>query len=353
MPVFFFRIKTQFQNLGDALINRELLSLMSGHGELVVDDRFAPRAFVNQVMPANTRNTCQRSGMGFYLLMLYLKLIRRETVLYFLNPGGYGGEIGRLRYLKKRLSCLFIRLISLTGVRVCLIGVSYSSLGDLHASAVRRLVDSLYFHSVRDEGSLAVCRRSNIRVDCILPDLAFNAQPCVQAEAREIDVLLSLRQPEDPVYARELINSLVEQSQNLNSAVSFQVAFDRTFCEQLADAIQDEIGRCDVYDVSHCIGEARKLYERSRVVVSNRLHVLLLAMASGAMPVALVRDGENAKIVGLFKGLGLDELLLEKDAITKLGDESLSVDFSLISTLFEQGAKELNDAFKSLVGGQV
>ena len=53
-------------------------------------------------------------------------------------------------------------------------------------------------------------------------------------------------------------------------------------------------------------------YQDQDVVVSNRLHCLLLGACYGAVPVALTTDA-HSKVVSLFRTVGWDSLILHAD----------------------------------------
>ena len=61
MSKFFFKIKTQYENLGDALINRELLKVIKGSGEVYIDASHVPDGFLDKI------NIKEETGC--YLLM--------------------------------------------------------------------------------------------------------------------------------------------------------------------------------------------------------------------------------------------------------------------------------------------
>ena len=97
-PIFFLRVKTQFGNLGDALINRELIRLLASHGDLVINLGKAPprfKAWIEDGIPSGATRT---RAAGYWLRLVWA-LIRRPFVQtkcsVVLNPGGYVGEVGK------------------------------------------------------------------------------------------------------------------------------------------------------------------------------------------------------------------------------------------------------------------
>ena len=49
------------------------------------------------------------------------------------------------------------------------------------------------------------------------------------------------------------------------------------------------------------------------MVVTNRLHVLLLAAQCAALPIALIKQNDNKKIIGIFGDNDLSQLLIDSD----------------------------------------
>lgn len=67
------------------------------------------------------------------------------------------------------------------------------------------------------------------------------------------------------------------------------------------------------------IDEALDFYANQTIVVSNRLHVLLLAWRAGAIPIAVVLPGKNEKVRRLFRDVGLQGHVIE---LSELGEPS-------------------------------
>jgi hypothetical protein len=119
-PTFFLRVKTQFGNLGDALINRELIRLLASHGSLVINLSAAPprfRVWIDEGIP----DAAIRTGAVGYWLRLIWRLMRRPLgsgdLWVVLNPGGYVGEVGRIAMIGKLLGGLRLRILRSLGCK--------------------------------------------------------------------------------------------------------------------------------------------------------------------------------------------------------------------------------------------
>ncbi|MCA1931501.1 hypothetical protein, partial [Rheinheimera sp.] len=121
----FYRVKTQFDNLGDAIINRMLIEALSKHAdEIKIDASLAPLDFKEQ-LGINKKNGINPSF--FYIKMIF-KCLKGENIYYFLNPGGERGGISNSLYLKKMLNNIVLSMLSFIGIKLCVYGVSYESL---------------------------------------------------------------------------------------------------------------------------------------------------------------------------------------------------------------------------------
>src|SRR5690606_10416990 len=104
------RLKTQFDNLGDALINRELIRLLATHGQVHVDTTLAPSSFVDLVfddLPSGVLAGSSPRCFWINVLWSALKARSRHTTAWLiLNPGGNGGEISRKKYLQQCIRVL-------------------------------------------------------------------------------------------------------------------------------------------------------------------------------------------------------------------------------------------------------
>lgn len=323
-PIFFLRIKTQFGNLGDALINRELIRLLASHGDLVINLGMAPprfKAWIEDGIPPNATRT---GAVGYWLRLLWA-LIRRPFVpsegWAVLNPGGFVGEVGRAAMIGKLFGAYRLRALRRLGCKTMLVGVSYERLGLRLLKSLRAQANALDFHAPRDSQTAAFCDESRIAYSKVLPDLAF-ALPthfCRTQPSRK--ALASFRRQTglDPVG---LLGDLIPAGYDLDFA--WQVASDAPYQRRLCE---DWIGlgnRASIHRLDESIESARDVYGQYDIVYSNRLHVLLLAMSAGAYAVPVLSAGQSQKIRGVFADLGLSARIVETGSALVQTDTNLS-----------------------------
>ena len=170
----FFSIKTQFENLGDALINRELVKLVSNNSYSTVDLSRCPVAFQNTLALDEVPN-CKTIYSSAQLFGSILKArISGEEAYWFLSPGGYFGEISWKQMISRTPNLLILYLMHFIGVKVCHIGVSYERLGSRHSFFLKMRNRLLYKHYTRDHVSKNYASSVGIKTNGVYPDLALN-----------------------------------------------------------------------------------------------------------------------------------------------------------------------------------
>jgi len=325
---FFFSLKTQFDNVGDALINRELISSVSDYGAVYVDISRSPQEFVDTVGVLSGYNINIINGR-FGTLRLYLKIFCEKMfgndVFYFLNPGGLGG----VKSLRKNLISLFYNLllmsVRLIGGKVCLIGVSYKQMSmlDLFFLKIRALL--LSWHYVRDSNSYSYLQRNKIKVSGILPDLSFflYKKKLDQFPAKNPDVLsLSFRFDADEGVSYDLLRDclaayLINCSFSEIRFVS-QVKRDSVLMSALCDELSGILSvKCSFFDVSSSINDCFRVYSGCDLLLSNRLHALLMAGYVGVKPIAVVSVGKNSKISAMFADLNMSKFVIDLERLAE------------------------------------
>ncbi len=323
-PVFFLRVKTQFGNLGDALINRELIRLLASHGDLVINLGMAPprfKAWIEDGIPSDATRT---GAVGYWLRLIWT-LIRRPFVPLecwaVLNPGGYVGEVGIASMIGKLFGAYRLRALRRFGCKTMLVGVSYERLGPRLLESLRAQANALDFHAPRDSHTTAFCDENRIAYSKALPDLAFALPHHLCRDRPSRKALASFRKQTglDPVG---LLPDLLPAGYDLDFA--WQVASDAPYQRRLCE---DWIGMgnpASIHRLDESIESARNIYGQYDIVYSNRLHVLLLAMSVGAYAVPVLAAGQSEKIRGVFADLGLSARIVEAGSVLVQTDTNLS-----------------------------
>jgi Polysaccharide pyruvyl transferase len=362
-PVFLFRIKTQFDNLGDALINRELMSLCAEQGKVFACVAGVPGDFKGWLKSSFSEDVVYSDSLfWFYLYFgfaLLGSLLGLRPVFFVQNPGGYIGEISGKSLIGRHLKRSVLSLLKLFRVKSVLVGASYEGLGKNNLNSVALLSKVLNVHAVRDDVTLKYCREHGVRVTSVLPDLAFNLAPCKNPLVREKVCIVSLRDPKDDAYAQSLVAMLkVAHLSGVFEKVRlvYQVRRDAEFMVHFQSLLKKEHVPVEGEIVPLLDGVESNVmhYAGVSAVVSNRLHVLLLALRAGTPSVAVVKPGSNKKIIGIFSDVGLGDFCVHSngsDAVLKsaldrfqeVGGEAF------ITRIVESRRSALKNGFKNML----
>jgi hypothetical protein len=311
----FFSANTQHENAGDALINRELISLLRPFGRLTIASAGAPDHFIAQLglSPGELR---YKSRVGLWLRAFLsgfsARLRGRQRPFLVLTPGDPGGVLDHNVLMRG----LLMLALHGAGVRIIRLGVSLSRMspGRVRFEA---LMSGIHTHiGVRDTQSLSIAQTFGFRNVDYFPDLAFRVPPLErlprQADDRRLSVVFALRDDNlDPAKKGELIAYLDQFVGSLKGrfvpCITFvaQVQADARFMRELACRYgpAEAMSIIEEQDLAHL----QRIYARTDIIVSNRLHALLYGAAQGAVPLALLLPGANAKIASLFGDVGLAE----------------------------------------------
>lgn len=319
----FMSIKTQFENVGDALIVRELVRLMAERSRAVVDLSRCPEEFRRTLALENIANVRVLRVIGFARLVWLIVLGRARGMrcYYFLVPGGIRGEKRVIHAVRHVAYTLFLFLLRTIGVSLCHVGISYDNLGPRHARLLRLRALVLSAHVVRDRLSAFHLTEHGVRVDAVVPDLAFNLiDERLQANSRRDAVAVSFRcdkYPEKRAEIVEFVERIIQERSEgrqkpLDVRFVSQVRRDDSFMSDLwRHFSSDRRVSASLHLCSGDIEECRRIYADCASVYSNRLHALLIGLSCGAVPYAVVDRSADAKIVGVFESIGMLGFVLD------------------------------------------
>ncbi len=285
-------------NIGDALIRRGTLEWALGTSdELVAYVGEAPDVWLAQLgVPADA--TILRSKRSVPRWLWLLATARRRPVLVF-EAGEVPLDRGNgLREIVFLAETLIVRLKGGVVVRPPRgIRAATNPALWIHARAARLSQVALW----RDRASakLAGGRR-------VVPDIGFAAG--IRAgvpEAERDELIISLRgaRPMPDEAWIEAVRS-VAADEGLRIRTVVQVREDEDRARELAQALGGTFEPWADTDAVTQEAQLRDRYDRARLVISDRMHVLVLAALSGAVPAELV-PRPTAKIAAAFEVIGL------------------------------------------------
>jgi O-antigen/teichoic acid export membrane protein len=295
-----------YPNIGDAIIRRETLEWVHGIGPVHTYVGRAPDAWIDQIGAAPLGPVYRRRpGAQAWIRAL---LTTPRPVLLF-EPGEVQLES---RHVVRELVFLALGLAvkarrgTIVYAPRALARISAPSLWVYRMSA--RLAD---FSPMREQASFELVPGA-VRS----PDIAFAregipiGEPGASGPGRDT-LVISLRGarafPSDAWI--QGVRSYAD-ARGLRIVVSAQVRGDEARADELADALDAEaFGWGSVPDLAQ---ERRllNLYERAALVLSDRLHVLILAASRGAIPLELVA-GPSGKVRAHFAWVGVHDVSVD------------------------------------------
>ncbi|MCD2498726.1 hypothetical protein [Microbacterium nymphoidis] len=285
-------------NIGDALIRRETLEWARGTSdELVAYVGEAPDVWLHQLgVPTGTIVLRTKRSVPRWLWLLATAPRRPVLVLEAGEvPLDRGNGLRELVFLAETVIVRLKRGVVVRPPR----GIRAPSNPALwlHALAARWSQVALW----RDEKSAALVGGAQV-----VPDVGFAAgvRAGSDEEARE-ELIISLRgaRPMPSAAWIEAVRAFA-RTEGLRIRTVVQVREDEQRSRELADALGGEFEPWGDIDAVTQERNLRARYDDAPMVISDRMHVLVLAALSGAVPVELVPT-PTGKIAAAFDVIGL------------------------------------------------
>jgi polysaccharide pyruvyl transferase WcaK-like protein len=348
-PVSHFSIKTQFENVGDALIIRELLKLASRHSDLSIDMSRCPARFYDTIeidRLGNRDDIIHNGAINLFWSVLKCRLAGKVSY-YFFIPGGLHGDFRMEAFIKGILSNIYVTLLFLMGVRLCQVGISYERIGPKHAFLLRWRSKMLHRLLVRDDASFQYAKTFGIVPNGLIPDLSFNMFDEVpQVGGIRNSVAFSFRtdkNAKDKDSIRRLVGTVASLTPpEITLKFIVQVERDLEFMKELKENVATS-HTCTLDIHYDSIGKCQEIYRACSQIYSNRLHALLLAMSVGVTPSACINRDTDVKISGLFNDVGLSKHVLHLESWT-------SEDLQRVSEALEFNAETQTNALRAVMG---
>ena len=329
-PIIFCSAKTQYENLGDLIINKTLIDNLRAFGDVIANDQGVPQEFLDDLSLEESERSSYYN-LNFRLLMLFLcfkaRFFEKRTAHYVMQPGHVYGTSSRFVRLQL-FELIYLFVLKIMDVQISRFG---SSIGPFsHAGNILERWKSKVtsFYSVRD--SLSKEYGAKIKIENIhsFPDLAWLMDPypvngSVESGLRDGYVVISFRDSthssaSDTNYVSRLfkvldtVTQIVCQAHSKQLVVSYQVERDGDLCKLIRDRYAS---RYELVFIEERIQlqNVGTFYSKASMVFSNRLHVLLLGMLHNALPFAIT-DKNHTKVLGILSDADLLDSIIDLDA---------------------------------------
>jgi len=291
----FVRGTGQEDNIGDVVLRRALFDRLRQAGELHIYLADASTDFIAS-LELGPRDEVYRD-MRTWKIALLRSLVRRST--WFVDKPG---EVLLTSDIYKGQRSLLPLLIAvrLRGGRVLRLGVGQRSPNPDMTPSFRRLYRISNAVLWRDSQSA-----SDFGIGNVMPDWGFEAPRALPVETKRDLLVVSYRgdRPELSQTTLDRIRAFaVEHALEIVAVTQVQRDGDRS--DELARALGG-VAEPWPLDKSHAEQERdlRNIYRRTAMVLSDRLHVLIVAATEGAVPVNLV-EVPDIKVARHFDVIG-------------------------------------------------
>lgn len=326
--LIFCSAKTQYDNLGDLIINKTLIEQLRNYGNVIVNEQGIPDSFLQELsLKEEERASTYKQRFRLLVLLLSLKslLVPNQNVYYVMQPGHVYGSSIKFSVLQM-FEILYMSILRLLGVRVYRFGVSLGPFSPISVFLERSLSHLISFYSVRETISKDYAKKIGIQKVQSFPDLAWLMNDNADYDPLLLDldegyVVFSFRSStlgsgNTEEYAKKLyavldeIVHLVYHKWSKKLVISYQVQGDYNFCREIRNRYSSS------YEIVFVEERIRTqtmkcLYSRASIVFSNRLHVLLIAMFYNSLGVAIIDMQKHNKITGILSDAGLLDLIVD------------------------------------------
>lgn len=350
---FYYSAITQHSNAGDALINRELIKLMRHEGHIHTFIGKSPKKFIEQIELRDTEILKINTSIFIFVFMM-VDLIRGNEVFLVQTPGDISAKKNNI---KDFIKTFIILIISILGIKVIQVGISLGEFSEKQKINYR--IRSKFMHAIglRDLISLDKAHEMKLKNFIYFPDLAFGINPILKNNNKIKKIGLSFRNDNLNLEKQNLLIQYLKNefcqsgNDNLKVSIIVQVERDLIFAKRIATEVHcSDIDILEKYDLDELGG----LYSHLDLVISNRLHVILLAALNGALSIPYIDNETNKKIIGLFENLGLQSNLEDQKKQIKVSNyidnySSLRVNFYNVA---KQQNYKLGTTFKIIIEGK-
>ncbi|RYZ98794.1 MAG: polysaccharide pyruvyl transferase family protein, partial [Sphingobacteriaceae bacterium] len=285
--------------------------------------------------------------------------------IYYVVAPGHRSTSGLTSARRTLLGGIKNYIFKLFGGRMIRMGFSIGPFDKLNAKAESIISGNYYYYGLRDHKSMALAKSLNFSDPQYFPDLAWCYKPYPEDPATaRVDknyVVLSFRSNEygtahNEDYLAPIVNkikALLKTVSTQKIVLAYQVQYDR----EAAVYIQQQIGNeyeTELVDHKLLLPEAEALYRNAKLVISNRLHVLMLAFQCDTLAIPLINLEDNKKIVGIYADNGMGNIILDSDQDIALLETSLN---NIVAAeekhiqLFKDAAKRNTDLMREKLDG--
>lgn len=298
----YFLCITQPSNLGDLIINKMLIDELSKYGKVFVDCYKTPERFRKKLFEGNDKLIDVSCKYGFSLkkldLLRTLIFFKKHHIELFTSSPGPIEASPKSFSLKKMAFNIINLVIRLSGVKHYAIGNCCTKARLEQQIIDKSYIDKYYLRSIEsvEYVNQLGCQSSYI------PDLAYLYRERVTSCTNKDKVVaMSFRKPTDDMdsflkWFENTVRYLISEGYDIE--LYYQVESDKAFMKTLAEIFVNNNVKLLEPTLWY---ENLSFYENKCMIISNRLHCLIMGVVNGAIPVAVLKEDKSiAKIKDVF-----------------------------------------------------
>jgi hypothetical protein len=317
MPIV-YSLRTQHDNLGDLLINDLLILELANHDIVYLDYTDVPIEFINNMESSkivkNLKTEYNKSvhKISFYLWVVFTKKINK----IILGPGHI--ECYTFTQCRKHLLLLLLSIyLKIFNISMFRIGFSIGRISEI--GKIILYVSSLVMNFYpRDDKSMKFLSGKEKKIQDLIFLIDKNKyRPTLNDKNHNCNsIIISFRLDRETEEAsRQFSKKILSIMNRINInniykiIATYQVDRDVKFIKMIKNFEVDP----SKYTIFHDKIEKQNafiLYGYSKVVISNRLHVVTSAFIFGGIGIAYVSEKNDQKIINVMKSIGLDKYVI-------------------------------------------
>ncbi|MEG3658575.1 polysaccharide pyruvyl transferase family protein [Arenibacter palladensis] len=335
-----FLVATQYDNLGDLIINKCLIDELTKHVDLHIDTYNTSEEFI-KCFESNSKVNFLKKSYGFSFknasLLKYLFSDKVRFNYLFKSPGpiGYAKSSGIEDRIRGFVFNQIFKTAHNKGCKSYVIGSEVHLRNESEVKGYQKFSKYFYKHLVRSKANVKFLKSIGIDQADYIPDLCFLLYDKVSRNTNRTKVGISFRDLQDDKLNENIVRSVKTYvdfylSKGQNVVFFYQVKRDYQYTKDLFSAYK---GTAGVSFMEKCLGfEDIAAYSSFESVISNRLHVLLLGFIHNSMTVPLINDNDSTnKIKGIYTSIGSST-----QPITMLSESQLKNSDSTLKQLMEE-----------------
>lgn len=332
-----YLVATQYDNLGDLIINKCLIDELTKHVDLYVDTQNVSEEFSKQFL-SNDKVKPLKKEYGFTFknltLLKYIFSPQQTFTYFFKSPGPIGYK--KVKTFKDKIRRYIYNLIfettSKKGIKSFVIGSEATFKNEYEKLGYAKFGKHFHKHLLRSKSNVDLIKSVGINNVEYIPDLCFLLSNKVQNIESKSKVGVSFRDLDDLKLNKDIeysVKNFVDFYLQKGKEVVFfyQVDRDHDYTKSLFSKFKDDKR---VSFREECLNyDNINIYADFESVISNRLHVVLLGFINNAITFPLINDNTSTnKIKGIYSSIGSTTIpysILEKTDLRNVDSEFKSI----------------------------